>query len=92
MAFRDDRVLRTWSQVYERTANLGGCLGALGACGNCVAIVLENPVELAESYLAAVRAGTVAVCLNARAGLPERQGRGRRAGLHDRGLMPSRRT
>jgi rifamycin polyketide synthase module 1/2/3 len=68
MAFRDDRVLRTWSQVHERTANLAGRLGALGASGSCVAIVLENRVELAESYLAVVRAGAVAACLNARAG------------------------
>src|SRR6266566_3893208 len=68
MAFRDDRVVRTWAQLHERTGRLAGHLGALGAAGGCVAIVMENRVELAESYLAAVRAGAVAACLNARAG------------------------
>ena len=68
MAFRDDQVVRTWAQVYERTGRLAGHLGALGAPGGCVAIVMENRVELAESYLAVVRAGAVAACLNARAG------------------------
>jgi rifamycin polyketide synthase module 1/2/3 len=68
MAFRDDRVVRTWAQLHERTGRLAGHLGALGATGGCVAIVMENRVELAESYLAAVRAGAVAACLNARSG------------------------
>jgi rifamycin polyketide synthase module 1/2/3 len=68
MAFGDDRLVRTWAQIDERTANLAGHLGGLGAAGGCVAIVLENRVELAESYLAVIRAGAVAACLNARAG------------------------
>jgi rifamycin polyketide synthase module 1/2/3 len=63
MAFRDDRVVRTWVQVHERTGRLAGHLGALGAAGGCVAIVMENRVELAEAYLAVVRAGAVAACL-----------------------------
>ncbi|MFY9930849.1 MAG: class I adenylate-forming enzyme family protein [Streptosporangiaceae bacterium] len=68
MAFGDDRVVRTWAQVNERTGNLAGHLDALGAAGGCVAIVLENRVELAECYLAVIRAGAIAACLNARAG------------------------
>jgi acyl-CoA synthetase (AMP-forming)/AMP-acid ligase II len=72
MAFRDDRVVRTWAQMHERTGHLAGHLaahvGALGAGDGCVALVLDNRVELAECYLAVVRAGVVAACLNARAG------------------------
>ena len=72
MAFRDDRVVRTWAQLAERTGCLAGHLAAYleepGASGGCVALVMDNRVELAECYLAVVRAGAVAACLNARAG------------------------
>jgi len=72
MAFGDDRVVRTWAQMNERTSFLAGHLAAyldaLGAGGGCVALVLDNRVELVECYLAVVRAGAVAACLNARAG------------------------
>ena len=72
MAFGDDRVVRTWAQMHERTGNLAGHLAAYletaGAGPGCVALVMDNRVELAECYLAVVRAGAVAACLNARAG------------------------
>ncbi|HUY48839.1 MAG TPA: class I adenylate-forming enzyme family protein [Streptosporangiaceae bacterium] len=68
LAFRDDRAARTWAQMYQRTGNLAGHLAALGAGGGCVAMVMENRVELAESYLAVTRAGAIGACLNARAG------------------------
>jgi acyl-CoA synthetase (AMP-forming)/AMP-acid ligase II len=67
-AFSDDTVTRAWGEVAQRTARLAGHLGALGIPGGCVAIVMENRSEVAEAYLAAVRAGAVAACLNARAG------------------------
>ena len=67
-AFQDDEVTRSWAELHERTGRLAGHLAALGAAGGCVAIVMGNRVEVAESYLAAVRAGAVAVCLNAQAG------------------------
>ena len=67
-AFSDDEVSRSWAEISQRTGNLAGHLASLGAAGGCVAIVMENRVEVAESYLAVVRAGAVAACLNARAG------------------------
>ena len=70
-AFEDDDVTRSWAELCGRTGRLAGHLAALGAVGGSVAIVMENRVEVAESYLAVVRAGAVAVCLNARAGNEE---------------------
>src|SRR6266516_2920868 len=36
MAFRDDRVVRTWAQLHERTGRLAGHLGAPGAVAACL--------------------------------------------------------
>lgn len=70
-AFRDEATERSWEQLFRRTGNLAGALVEAGSVGTCVAMVMENRVELVEAYLAVVRAGAVAACLNARAGNDE---------------------
>ncbi|MFF7122062.1 alpha/beta fold hydrolase [Streptomyces sp. NPDC008240] len=61
-AFRDARRGVTWEQLDRRTARIAGHLARLGVRrGDRVVFWLSNRVEMAESCLAAVRAGAVGV-------------------------------
>ena len=70
-AFRDDTRSEDWTGIERRTAALAAGLRRLATHGSCVAICMGNRVEGAESYLGAVRAGTVAAYLNPEASDPE---------------------
>ncbi|MFF4038103.1 type I polyketide synthase [Streptomyces sp. NPDC001816] len=64
-AFRDARRGVTWEQLHRRTARIAGHLARLGVrLGDRVVFCLSNRVEMAESCLAAVRAGAVGVPLD----------------------------
>ncbi|MFJ9867647.1 type I polyketide synthase [Streptomyces sp. NPDC101165] len=64
-AFRDARRGVTWEQLDRRTARIAGHLARLGVRrGDRVVFCLSNRVEMAESCLAAVRAGAVGVPLD----------------------------
>ncbi|MBX7268175.1 SDR family NAD(P)-dependent oxidoreductase [Micromonospora sp. Llam7] len=65
VAFADDRRALTYAQLERRTARLAGHLAAEGVGrGDRVAVFLANSVEVAESYLAVLRAAAIAVPLN----------------------------
>ncbi|MFG2123574.1 alpha/beta fold hydrolase [Streptomyces sp. NPDC048710] len=64
-AFRDGRRGVTWEQLDRRTARIAGHLARLGVRHrDRVVFCLSNRVEMAESCLAAVRAGAVGVPLD----------------------------
>ncbi|MFF4569590.1 type I polyketide synthase [Streptomyces sp. NPDC001410] len=64
-AFQDARRGVTWEQLDRRTARIAGHLARLGVRrGDRVVFCLANRVEMAESCLAAVRAGAVGVPLD----------------------------
>jgi acyl-CoA synthetase (AMP-forming)/AMP-acid ligase II len=65
VAFVDNERAVTWSELATTTRRLAGHLHDLGVePRHRVAMVLDNAVEVAETYLAVPRAGAVAVCLN----------------------------
>lgn len=72
-ALVDDRRTITYEQLEARTGALAGGLRDLAGVerGDRGMIVMGNRVEVAESYLALVRAGLVAVCVNPAAAAPE---------------------
>ncbi|MGH9103369.1 MAG: class I adenylate-forming enzyme family protein [Acidimicrobiales bacterium] len=64
-ALRDGRLTLTYGLLADRVARLGTALRQLGVGrGDAVAIHMDNRVELAETYLGAVSAGSVATCIN----------------------------
>lgn len=65
VAFFDDRRSVTYAGLEDRTRRLAGHLASMGADrGAPVVIYMDNRVETAEAYLAAVRAALVGVCIN----------------------------
>lgn len=72
VAFRDLRHEITYADLDTRTARLAGHLRDLGLeTEQRLLMYLDNAVEVAESYLAAPRAGVVTVCANPTATRPE---------------------
>ncbi|MGI5183701.1 SDR family NAD(P)-dependent oxidoreductase [Dactylosporangium sp. CA-152071] len=74
VAFLDDDRSVTYGDLERRTARLGGHLVTLGlARGDRAVIMLDNRVEVVESYLAVVRAAGIVVPVNPRLTAPELQ-------------------
>lgn len=72
VAFTDPRQSVTYADLARRTAALAGHLLDLGlGRGERFLMYLDNGIEVAEGYLAAPRAGVVAVCANPTATRPE---------------------
>jgi long-chain acyl-CoA synthetase len=70
LAFSDGRSSVGYEALFQRTGRVAGHLADLGLeRGESVAMYMDNRVEVAECYLAAPRAGAVAVCINP--GAPE---------------------
>jgi acyl-CoA synthetase (AMP-forming)/AMP-acid ligase II len=72
IAFADRAGAVTYSQLYERTGNLGGFLRHFGiAPGDAVAILLPNSIEWIEACFAILRAGAVSVPISYESTIPE---------------------
>lgn len=72
VAFRDARRAVSYADLERRTAALAGGLAELGVSpGDHVAILLPNSVSWAETCLAIVRAGGIAVPISVDASEPE---------------------
>ncbi|MDO8941760.1 MAG: AMP-binding protein [Burkholderiaceae bacterium] len=58
-------VHRTWSEVHARSDHLAGAMQSLGMrCGDTFGILAHNTVEIAEHWLACLKAGLVRVGIN----------------------------
>lgn len=88
-AFRDDRRVVSYAELWLRTARLAGHLADTGVeRGDTVALVMGNRIEMVESYAAVTRASAIAVPLNPNTVAAELQGQiddcGARVAIVDR--------
>lgn len=65
IAYISGETQRTWREVHVRTDRLAGALQAMGLVkGDCVGILAHNTLEIAEHWLACLKAGFVRMGIN----------------------------